>query len=235
VAALAEAAARLCRLPAAEVIAVRRAGLVHDLGRVGISAAIWGKPGRLTDGEWERVRLHPYFTERVLTRAAGLAGFGRLAALHHERLDGSGYHRGLPGAMLPTTARVLAAADVYAAMTERRPHRPARPPEDAAAELERAVRAGRLDGEAVAAVLTAAGHTSKPPRASIPAGLSEREVEVLRLVAAGLSNPQIAARLSISRRTAGHHVQHIYDKIGLASRAGATLFALQHGLLPEPR
>ena len=106
-------------------MALRRAGLLHDIGRVAVSAGIWGKPGPLSEREWERVRMHPYYTERILARPAALAQLGALASLHHERLDGSGYHRGLPAAMLTPLARILSAADVYHAMIEPRPHRPA--------------------------------------------------------------------------------------------------------------
>jgi HD-GYP domain-containing protein (c-di-GMP phosphodiesterase class II) len=231
VAALAADAAGRCRLPGPDAVALRRAGLLHDLGRVGVSAAVWGKAGPLTDGEWERVRLHPYLTERVLSRSRAFASLARLAALHHERLDGSGYHRGEAAAQQSVAARILAAADVYQAMTEPRPHRPARPPEAAADELRREVRAGRLDGAAVDAVLGAAGHRVGRRRRAWPAGLSEREIEVLRLVARGLSDAQIAGRLTLSRSTVHHHVQHIYDKIGASTRAAAALFAMQHDLM----
>lgn len=231
VAALAAEAAVRCGLPEPAVTSVRRAGCLHDLGRVAISSGIWGKPGPLSFGEWERVRLHPYYTERIFARAPGLAALGSLAALHHERLDGSGYHRGLPIAMIPVPARILAAADVYHAMTEPRPHRPALPAEQAAGELRREARAGKLDGEAAAAVLAAAGHRQGTARRAWPCGLSDREVAVIRLIARGQSNPQIAKSLGISPKTAGHHVQHIYDKIAVSSRAGAALFAMQHDLL----
>jgi DNA-binding CsgD family transcriptional regulator len=191
---------------------------------------IWDKPGPLSDGEWERVRLHPYYTERVLARPQGLARLGALAGLHHERLDGSGYHRGAPAGALPPAARILAAADAYHAMTEPRPHRPPWAPDAAAEELRRLVRAGRLDGAAANAVLQAAGHRVRRRRAW-PAGLSAREVEVLRLVARGRSNRDIARLLVVSEPTVAHHVQHIYAKIGATSRAGATLYAMQHALL----
>jgi HD-GYP domain-containing protein (c-di-GMP phosphodiesterase class II) len=233
VAELAAAAARRYGLADDDVVAVRRAGLLHDLGRVGVSAAIWGKPGPLTGGEWERVRLHPYYTERILARPGALAPLGALAALHHERLDGSGYHRCLPAALLPPAARILAAADAYHAMTEPRPHRPARAPEPAADELRREVRAGRLDADAANAVLGAAGHQAQPVRRAWAAGLSEREVEVLRLITRGLSNREMAQVLTISQKTVGHHIQHIYDKIGVSTRAAATLFAMQHDLLSD--
>jgi DNA-binding CsgD family transcriptional regulator len=187
----------------------------------------------LTDGEWEQVRLHPYYTERIFSRAPALAPLGALAALHHERLDGSGYHRRLPGSQLPPAARILAAADAYHALTEPRPHRPAHPPEAAAAEIGREVQAGRLDRDAVNAVLSAAGHRVRTVRHAWPGGLSEREVEVLRLLARGHSNRQMAPILSISEKTVSHHIQHIYDKLDVSTRAAATLFAMRHDLLTD--
>ena len=113
VAELAEAAAWRLGLPADSVTLVRRAALAHDLGRVGVSNAIWEKPGPLGFGEWERVRLHPHFTERAFAQSPALAPIGLLAGSHHERLDGSGYHRGARGPALDQPARILAAADCY--------------------------------------------------------------------------------------------------------------------------
>jgi HD-GYP domain-containing protein (c-di-GMP phosphodiesterase class II) len=231
VAALAAEAGRRGGLPAAEVVSLRRAALVHELGKTGVSTGIWDKPGRFSEREWEQVRMHPYYTERILARPAALARLGALAGLHHERLDGSGYHRGLPGAMLPPAARLLAAADVYYALTEPRPHRPAFSAEAAADEIRREVRAGLLDGDAVNYVLAAAGHRVQIGRRELAAGLSEREIEVLRLLARGHSTKQIAETLVISPKTADHHIQHIYTKIGVSTRAGATLYALEHDLL----
>jgi HD-GYP domain-containing protein (c-di-GMP phosphodiesterase class II) len=233
VASLAAEAARRCGLPEADAVTLRLAGLLHDIGRVSVSAGIWGKPGPLTEREWERVRLHPYYTGRVLARPHMLAQLGSLAALHHERLDGSGYHRGLPAAMLSPSARVLAAADVYHAMTEPRPHRSPLTPEAAASELQREARAGRLDSEAVSGVLASAGHrvSTSRSRRELVAGLSEREVEVLRLLARGNSMKQVAARLTISDKTVDNHIQHIYIKIGVSTRAGATLFAMEQNLV----
>jgi HD-GYP domain-containing protein (c-di-GMP phosphodiesterase class II) len=233
VARLAAEAAVACQLPESDVRAVRRAGLVHDLGRVGVTANVWNKRGALNDGEWEQVRLHPYYTERLLSRSRALSPLGQLAALHHERLDGSGYHRCLPGAMLSPSARILAAADVYHAMTEPRPYREAMRPGAAAEALRAEIRAGRIDADAANAVLTAAGHRTRPARREWAGGLSEREVEVLRLVARGMSNRQMARELFIAEKTVGHHIQHIYDKIGVSTRAAATLFAMQHDLLHE--
>jgi HD-GYP domain-containing protein (c-di-GMP phosphodiesterase class II) len=231
VAELAAQAARRCGLPEADAVMLRRAGLLHDIGRVGISAGIWGKPGKLSTREWERVRLHPYYTERVLARPAVLARLGALASLHHERLDGSGYYRGVPANMLSPAARILAAADVYHAMTEPRPHRPALTPEQAAGELRREVRSGRLDSEAVNQVLAAAGHAVRSSRHELVAGLSARQVEVLRLIARGYTIKQIAYALTLSEKTVDNHIQHIYNKIGVSTRAGATLFAMEQDLL----
>jgi len=232
VAELAAAAGAALGLPADGVRTLRRAGLVHDLGRLGVSNAIWDKHGPLGAGEWERVRLAPYLTERMLRQSEALAPLGAIAVQHRERLDGSGYPHGLAGAAISRPARILAAADAYQAMREPRPYRDALGAERAAAELRADAKAGRLDGEAVEAVLGAAGHRVRR-RHEGPAGLTAREVEVLRLLARGLSNRAIAERLTIAPKTVGNHVEHIYAKIGASTRAAAALFALQHGLLPE--
>jgi HD-GYP domain-containing protein (c-di-GMP phosphodiesterase class II) len=209
---------------------LRRAGLVHDLGRMSVPNGIWDKPGQLTDGEWERVRLHPYYTERILERSQALSSLATCAAMHHERLDGSGYHRGSRRAEISHDARVLAAADAYQAMTQPRAFRQALSPPRAAEELEAEVHAGRLDADAVHGVLTAAGH-QRHRAASWPAGLSDREVEVLRLLCRGGTKKQVALLLKLSPNTVDHHVRHIYDKIGVTTRAGATLFAVEKDLL----
>jgi DNA-binding NarL/FixJ family response regulator len=135
--------------------------------------------------------------------------------------------------MLPMTVRILAVADIYHALTEPRPHRAAQPAGTAADELRRQVRSGLLDDDAVRAVLTVAGHRQRATRRVWVAGLSDREIEVLRLVARGHSNRQMASLLGISERTIHHHIEHIYDKIDVSTRAGATLFAMQHNLLTD--
>ena len=168
----------------------------------------------------------------MLRQSEALAPVARIAVQHRERLDGSGYPRGLSGAALSREARILAAAEAYQSMREPRPHRPELSAADAAAELRADVRAGRHDADAVEAVLGAAGHRVQRRREG-PAGLTPREVEVLRLLARGLSNKEIAARLVISPKTVGNHAEHIYAKIDASSRAAAGLFAMQHGLLPE--
>jgi len=230
VAELAEAAAWRSGLAADAVTRLRRAALAHDLGRVGVSNAIWEKPGPLGFGEWERVRLHPHFTERAFAPSPALARVGALAGSHHERCDGSGYHRGTRTPFDPE-ACILAAADAYQAMREARPYRPALDAGAAEAELQHEAREGRLDPDAVDAVLNAAGHrVPKRPR-EFPGGLTERELEVLLVLARGSSNQEIGERLGISAKTVGHHVEHIYAKAGVRSRAAATLWAFEHSLV----
>jgi HD-GYP domain-containing protein (c-di-GMP phosphodiesterase class II) len=226
---LATAAGQLCRVGGLDVAALRRAALVHDVGRVAVPARVWQTPKALNADDWERVRLHPYHTDRILSRSAFLGKLAPIATLHHERLDGSGYHRGATVSSLPLPARLLAAADAYHAMTEPRAHREALPPERAAQLLDQEARAGKLDADAVAAVLEAAGH--RAPAIHRPAGLTEREAQVVGLLAGGQQTKQIARRLGISPKTADRHVQNAYAKIGVSTRAAAALFAMEHGLV----
>lgn len=230
VATLAAEAGELLSLPRNEVRNLRRAGLVHDIGLHGVPASILDKPGPLTGTERERMRMSAYYTERTLARPPALARIGALAALASERLDGSGYHRGLSGNAIPVSGRVLAAADAYHAMTEPRPYRPAQSAQQASRELRTAVRAGKFDADAVDAVLTAAGQRPGKRRSG-PAGLTPRELEVLVQVARGSSTRQAAHALGITPKTVGTHIERIYAKIGASTRSTATLFALQHGLL----
>ncbi|WP_448072851.1 HD domain-containing phosphohydrolase [Georgenia yuyongxinii] len=235
VASLAADAAGVLGLADAE--RVRVAGHLHDLGRIAVSARIWSKNGPLSASERDQARLHPYYTDRILARLPALADIAATAARHHERCDGSGYHRGLRAADLPMGARVLAAADAYRSAGEERPRRetPTGPEsgalQAASARLTAEARAGRLDPDAVAAVLQAAGTPGAAAHVAGVAGLTDRQVEVLRLVARGLSNREVAERLVISPRTAEHHVQDIYQRIGASTRAAAALFAMEHGLL----
>lgn len=231
VAALAERAARQLGMSGDEVALTRRAAHVHDIGRHGVPNGIWERADRLSDGEWERVRLHPYYTERILARSRAFAALGALAGMHHERCDGSGYHRGSTAGALPRAARVIAAADAFQAMTQERPHRPARTPADAARELTADAKAGRLDPDAATAVCEAAGEVALRLRRAWPAGLSDREVEVLRLIARGRSKREAAAALTVSVSTVDTHVRHVYEKIGVSTRAGAAIFAMEHDLL----
>lgn len=230
VARLAEGAAKRLRLEDALVRDVMRAGLVHDVGRVGITASVWNKPGPLTEGERERVQTHTYLGDRILRRCAALERVARIATAAHERVDGSGYHRHAEGAEVTIAQRVLMAADVYCALREDRPHRGARSARDARSVLAAEAEAGRLDARAVEAVVDEA--EARPlRRPSERSELSAREVEVARLLARGLTNKEIASALAISPKTAGHHVEKIFAKIGVTTRAAAALWAARHGLV----
>ncbi len=216
----------------AEVRAVRRAALVSALGRLGISNAIWDKPGVLGAGEIERMRMHPYLTERMVRDSPALAPLGAIAGQIRERLDGSGYPRGLTANRIGRPARLLAAADAYVALRSPRPYRGALPVDEAIRCLQAEALANRLDEQSVRAVLRAAGHRV-PRRGEGPAGLTDREIQVLQLVARGLTNRGIAAMLHLSPKTVGNHVERLYLKIGATNRAMASLFAVRHGLVPE--
>ncbi len=226
VASLATRAAALAGWPQARVTDLRRAALLHDIGRAGIPTGLWEKPGPLSIAEWELVRLHPYHSERILARSPALKPLAETAGMHHERTDGSGYHRGVGAAMLAPGARFLAAADAFHAMTEPRPHRPALTADAAAATLSRMP----LDRDAVAAVIAAAGAPAPAPRAW-PGALTDREVEVLRLLAAGRSKREIAARLVLSPSTVHTHTVHIYAKAAVSTRAALAMWAMEHDLV----
>lgn len=229
VAELAHTAGGLSGLPQEEQGAVRRSALVHDLGRVVVPTRVWANPGPLSSADWESFRLHAYHTERILSRSEFLRNLAVTASLHHERMDGSGYHRGCSAAALPLSARILAAADRYRTLVEPRPHRAANLPEQAAAKLAAEARQGFLDADAVAAVVEGAGLDR--PRLDHPDGLSPRERTVVGLLARGLQTKQIARVLGVSPKTADTHIQHAYRKIGVSTRAGAALYASQHGLV----
>ena len=228
---LATEAAQLSGFSEEEVTLIRRAAWVHDVGRVAIDTRIWEKPTSLTPDEVEQVRLHPYHTERILIRSDLLGTLAPVASNHHEHLDGSGYHRGAVASMLTRPARLLAVADIYHAMTEPRPHRRPLPSATAASLLEEQVREGHLDPQMVAAVLRSTGQET-PPMGN-PKGLTNREVEVLGLLARGLQTKQMAIALGISAKTADTHIQNSYRKIGVSTRAAATLFAMETGLVPS--
>jgi HD-GYP domain-containing protein (c-di-GMP phosphodiesterase class II) len=228
VAAVARRAAAILGLPASDLEVIELAGLLHDLGRISVSNAIWDKPGPLDVGEWDKVRAHAQVTERVLSVAEPWRALGRLCASDHERLDGSGYPRGAIPVNAGVSARILAASDVYQALVEPRPHRAALSPEQAATLLADEAAAGRLDRAAVSAVLEAAGHVR---RVAAPNDLTARETEILRLLARGIVDKEIASELHISHRTVHHHNQSIFGKIGVSTRGAAALFAIEKGLV----
>ena len=233
VADLASAAGAGLGLTEKEVATLRRAAQVHDLGNVSVPHRILVKKEPIDRTERDRIRLHPYHTHRVLSVSESLREIGAAAGMHHERPDGTGYHRGLSAAAIPLPARVLAVAEAYQSMREDRPWRGALPAGRAADELRREAREGRLDRRSVDAVLDAAGQGGARRRAarSWPAGLTDREVDVLRLLASGRSNKQTAIQLHVSEATVHTHVINVYGKIGLNTRAGATLFALENDLI----
>jgi HD-GYP domain-containing protein (c-di-GMP phosphodiesterase class II) len=230
VAALAADAATVAGLEPDNVALIRRAAHVHDLGRIGVSNQIWSKPGPLSSAEFERMRLHPYMTVRILRQVAGLEQIAQLAGNHHECVDGSGYPRGLSDAALPMADRVLAAAVSYQSALEPRPYREPQSRDAAARRVRDRVKQGELDPSAVEAVLQAAGHAAERPNVR-PGGLTPREIEVLCLVARGASNKEIAKTLVISEKTARNHVERTYAKVGASNRIGASMYALKHGLV----
>ena len=228
VADLAARAAALLGLPVEDAVTVGRAGRVHDIGRVAVETHAWNRSEALTVDQWERMRMHAHCTERVLAPSAFLSRLGAIAGAHHERIDGTGYHRGVAGPSLGQADRVLAAADAFRTACEPRPHRSALPPEQASARLAGLATEGGLDTDAVTAVLKAAGQSV--PRIPRPAGLTDREAQVVGLLGRGMQTKQIAHRLGISAKTADRHIQNAYAKMGVSTRAAATLFAMQHGL-----
>jgi HD-GYP domain-containing protein (c-di-GMP phosphodiesterase class II)/DNA-binding CsgD family transcriptional regulator len=232
---LAEDAARLLGFPDDALTRLRRAALVHDLGITAVPNSIWDKPGALTRTEFDRVELHPMLTEQMLRRSPALNVLNAMASAHHEKCDGSGYHKRMRAGADDLGACVLAAAEIYVGLTRERADRPALAPQDAAAALRRLESKGALESRASRAVQVAAGHgegeAPASPRPKNPGGLSRREVDVLQLAARGLTTKQIADRLFISTKTADHHIQHVYNKIGVSTRAAAALWAMQHAIV----
>jgi HD-GYP domain-containing protein (c-di-GMP phosphodiesterase class II) len=206
------------------------AGLLHDVGRVAVPNGIWDKRGPLDARERDRMRTHTFETERVLARAPIFAEVVSLASMAHERLDGGGYHRGQRTSALSREARLLAAADTYVALTADRPHRLALPSARAAEVLAREAREGRLCADAVDAVLGAAGHV-RGRRAAVPNALAAREVEMVRFIARGLIDKDIAARTGLSASTVKRHLENVFGKVGLRTRAAVSVWALENDLL----
>jgi HD-GYP domain-containing protein (c-di-GMP phosphodiesterase class II)/DNA-binding CsgD family transcriptional regulator len=239
VAALAERCARQMGLPAEEVKTVRLAALTHDVGQVAVSSFVLGKPREaLTPAEWERLRLHPYYAERILGRLSIFAPILSLVAAHHERPDGQGYPHGLSGAQIPRGARIIAVADGFDELTHDMPGHSALDPIAALARMrEQSGRAFCRD--ALAALMAERGMPAlavsvpaERSRQRWPAGLTDREIEILRLLAKGLSRRETAEALFLSEHTVRHHLEHIYNKLGVTTRVSATLYAVEHGLLP---
>ena len=232
---VAEGAARVLGFPEDTIASLRQAALVHDFGSTAVPNSIWDKPASLTRAEFDRVELHPMLTEQMLRRSPALAALNTIASAHHEKSDGSGYHKRVRAEAVDPVSAVLAATEIYVGMTTERADRPAFSADDAATELRRLASSGVLAPRAIGAVLVAAGHgepaAPKQRRAKHPGGLSRREVDVLQLAAKGLTTRQIAERLFISTKTADHHIQHVYVKIGVSTRAAAALWAMQNAVV----
>jgi HD-GYP domain-containing protein (c-di-GMP phosphodiesterase class II) len=218
-----------------DIATLRRAALVHDFGTTAVPNSIWDKHGALTRAEFDRVERHPMLTEQMLRRSPALDLLNPVAAAHHEKADGSGYHKRLRNDAAASMPCLLTAADIYAGLTAERAERAAFPVDEAAAELRRLASNGVLDHRATQVVLAAAGHEApsgaRLPRIERAGSLSDREVEVLGLAAKGLTTRQIADRLFISPKTADHHIQHVYTKIGVSTRAAAALWAKQNDVV----
>jgi HD-GYP domain-containing protein (c-di-GMP phosphodiesterase class II) len=229
VACVAVAAGTALGMGADDLRSLRQAALVHDVGMIGVPSSVWDETNPWSVSQRERARTHPYLLERMLAHTPMLSQIAQCASMHHERLDGSGYPRGLRREQIPLSARILAVADVYQALSQPRPCRPELDTEHAAEVLQVEAREGRLDGDVVRAVLQDHG---KPvsQRATLPGGLTKREVAVLVSLARGRSNPQIASELSISRKTVSAHLEHIYTKLNVSTRTEAALYAMTHGL-----
>ena len=228
---LARRAAANLGLDAIDVETIAAAGLVQELGKTGVQNGILESQRPLTNSQWDTLRLSTFLTQRILARCHGLEAINALASSHHERLDGSGYHRGLTGDRISKAARILAAADAFKALTSDRPWRTRLAPDAAARTLGAEVKQGKLAHDAVEAVLGVAGHGDTLRRKTWPSGLSDREIDVLRLISLGRTNREVAERLFISPKTVGRHIENIYAKIGVSTRPAATLFAMQHQLL----
>jgi HD-GYP domain-containing protein (c-di-GMP phosphodiesterase class II) len=219
-------------LPPQQSTNIRRAALVHDLGQLAVPSAILMKTAPLNEAERERLQLHPYYTERILSRVSAMREIAIMAGAHHERLDGGGYFRGLSGNQISIGARILAVADEFDECSRLKPAHPNLEPQEAlrAMQSEKGTLLDPACMDALAQELGVGARTKRVHR-QFPAGLTEREVEVLGWLAKGASNHQIAEALVISEKTAGHHLEHKYNKIGISSRAAAVFFAVENELI----
>jgi HD-GYP domain-containing protein (c-di-GMP phosphodiesterase class II)/DNA-binding CsgD family transcriptional regulator len=245
VAARCEALALAMNFDEDTVTIVRRAALLHDIGLVAIPSFILHKPAeRISEAEWEMMRLHPYHAERILARTPVFSPLSHIVASHHEQPDGKGYFRGLKDDAVPSAARILAAADRFDELTH---ERPGRKPLSADVTFEVMNRDAHtvFYNEVLRALHDCIEQTPLEESGTIfqtpatvcqparvwPAGLTDREVDVLRILATGASRQEMAKRLSVSEHTVRHHLEHIYGKIGVHTRVEATLFSIEHGLL----
>lgn len=231
----ADLAASACRSLGAESLqdTVRLGALLHGLGRVSVPNPVLEKAEPLSEADWELVRLIPYWTGRILGRAPVFREAAELACQAYERLDASGYHRGLGASQISPVARVLQSAVAFVDLFSRGAGHNLVRFSEAALALEQLVSAGRLDEEATRAVLVAGGRKPGAPSRTGPHAnsLTEREREVLVYLAKGYSNKEIARTLQISPSTAGTHVENIYRKLSVSTRAAVALKAASLGVL----
>jgi DNA-binding CsgD family transcriptional regulator len=207
---------------------------MHDVGLAAVPSYTLDRPkDKLSQSEREILRLHPYHAERIFARVPALDPIVPLVASHHERMDGHGYYRGLSGEQIPVAARVIAVADAFDELTHETPDHAPLEPELALAKLQEEADRG-LWSDAVRALAEELGAPGPAParRAAVqPAGLTEREVEILRMLVRGMSRRQIADELVLSQHTVRHHLEHIYSKVGVGTRVAAALFAVEHDLI----
>jgi HD-GYP domain-containing protein (c-di-GMP phosphodiesterase class II) len=232
---VAQAIATRLGLAASELKMIRQAALMHDVGLAAVPSYTLDRPrDKLSQSEQEILRLHPYHAERIFARVPALGPLVPMVASHHERMDGRGYYRGLAGEQIPIGARVIAVADAFDELTHDTPDHDAMDPEVALARLQDDA-GGGLWPDALSALRQELGASGLPlarrKMAVQPAGLTEREVEILRMLARGMSRRQIADKLVISQHTVRHHLEHIYGKVGVGTRVAAALFAVEHDLI----
>jgi HD-GYP domain-containing protein (c-di-GMP phosphodiesterase class II) len=230
VGAIAEQLARIMRCAEEAVTQIRRAGLMHDLGVVAIPSYSLDRPWReLSESERDACRLYPYHGERILKRVPALAPLAEMVGTHQERMDGSGYYRGMSGQQISLGARIIAVADRLDELTHDGAANTALPVTQALDVLA----SEPLDQEVLGALRRSLGEqaivVAAPPRH--PASLTDREIEVLTLMTQGMTRREIGHRLAISEHTVRNHLDHIYDKTGTSNRVSATMFAMENGIL----
>src|SRR6266487_61237 len=216
-------------LERSELNRLRCAALVHDIGKVTVPLGILEKGEQRSSSEWETYRLHPYYTQRVLERVQALQDLAPAAAAHHEWVNGQGYHRQLSGEQIPFHGRILAVANTYARLIQLQGEQ-----KDQAAVLREMhpLVDRQFDRRCYEALVASVSHGLRRSliRPRKTGDLTEREVEVLCLLAQGRNTPQVARALGISKKTVEHHLSHIYAKIGVSCRTAAVVYAVQQGI-----
>jgi HD-GYP domain-containing protein (c-di-GMP phosphodiesterase class II) len=219
-------------LETGELTRLRCAALVHDVGKVAVPVGILTKGEQRSSSEWETYHLHPYYTQRILERVDALQDLAPAAAAHHEWLNGQGYPRQLVGGQIPFHGRILAVANAYARLIQRQGEQ--QDPVGVLRTMDSQV-GSQFDpvcyDALVTAVMGVSDVGSAPRRIRKVGNLTEREVEVLCLLAQGRTTPQIARTLDISRKTVEHHLTHLYAKLGVTCRTAAVVSAVQQGLV----